>query len=40
MILDSTAGNDNLATKPPIAFAEALPDGAEKPGQLQQMRQL
>ena len=39
MILDSTAGNDNLVTKPLIAFAEALPDGAETLGQLQQMHQ-
>jgi hypothetical protein len=37
MILDSTDGNNNLVTKPPITVAEALPDGAQKPCQLQQM---
>ncbi len=36
MILDSTDGNNNLVTKPPIAVAEALPDGAQTPCQLQQ----
>ena len=39
MILESPTESDNLVTKPPIAFAEALPDGAETPGQLQQLCQ-